>query len=456
MVSMETTCYLFDINGETKFIFSDDIDVEKLHDEVYNKDCEFIWKLEVNRKIIDMIELPGINKYSFYSCLETIDIQEFKSEIISLNKLFNGFSMQKNKFYELFKTAPSKPANHPIGSFLNRSSVPILKKPTNPTKDQCDNLEKMEVMILNNKNNLLKTIDFEEENLELEKPTKYKTPYSYINGVGNTELVNHSDIKSIFVYYNNKFDEVYVKRTQFKSRELSFFPEISAMFEVKGFDKNLKDLECKLVSSKFVDIEQLNEFIKDYTIQQKEMKIEENVETFLLKKYEITEESEHKIQFTVLYLKIIDNFDKDYHVAIKNFLPKVLKKIGLQKKRLGKGMFWFGLKNKTGTYVGVDTVDGYDNRAIDTVDGYDNRAIDTVDGYDNRVIERDTTEFGFEINDNFKRDVKLPLVHKDNLKSGLCDYNNRMIERDTTEFGFEINDNFDRDVRLPLVHKNLM
>ena len=157
--------------------------------------------------------------------------------------------------------------------------------------------------------------------------------------------------KNYNIYFNTQFNNVFVIETisdfiSSNDKMKKIFPEIIFVSNER-LDKEQYEEVNKLTLDIFVNVDdiksKINKILHDKVIDSK-LSIDEI--KFLIKKYfHIDTKPEHSIKFSnileiiFLELKVTDSFIN----YIKRQLPIILKDLGLNKKRLADGIYWYGL-----------------------------------------------------------------------------------------------------------------
>ncbi len=175
--------------------------------------------------------------------------------------------------------------------------------------------------------------------------------FMYLENFAESILDYHRDYN---IYFNNQFNNVIVvdSKADFMSSNnklKKIFPEI--MFVAKErLSKEVHEQVHKLTEDIFVNVDdvkmKLNKILNDKVIDSK-LSIDEI--KFLIKKYfTIDTNPEHCIKFTNIWeiisseLKVSESFIN----YTKRQLPVILQDLGLNKKRLSDGIYWYGLVRK--------------------------------------------------------------------------------------------------------------
>ena len=177
--------------------------------------------------------------------------------------------------------------------------------------------------------------------------------------------------KEYTIYFNNQFNNVIIieSRSDFIGSNTKFkklFPEIVFVAKERIGKETYLEVS-KLIQDIFVNVDdvktKLNKILHDKIIDSK-LSIDEI--KFLIKKYfSIDTNPEHCIKFTNIWeiisseLKVSESFVN----YTKRQLPIILKDLGLDKKRLSDGIYWYGLVRKPLNNTG--TSDNFINSVIE-------------------------------------------------------------------------------------------
>lgn len=339
--------YLIEINDELKFISSHHQFVEMTHKKVYNN-CETLWKIENIEEglMYSIVPSLGESKFNFYSSLDEVNLEEFKLSIIDLNDSLKLVNRKRKNIEHLFtkerKFDPymtrSLPQHLPKESFRvkfneeNNHKVFLLKPVLKEEKNHFDNVEKDKSVI--------NVVSFKEKNKTFCNFSDEDCSDDEHQRMGITP----SSEGSFFLYYNCYFDCVWLNNTKLKDEEQIFFPELKFLCQIKGEIEQILLLKNKMNETEFYNIDHVYSFLDYHCYEYQENSIENQVKNYIDRNFVLSEKIEHRIRFTVLLNNIKQNFDKKFHNNIKNILPKLLKGLGLNKKRYNDGMYWYGLK----------------------------------------------------------------------------------------------------------------
>ncbi len=180
---------------------------------------------------------------------------------------------------------------------------------------------------------------------------EHKETFMYLENFAESILDYHRDYN---IYFNNQFNNVIVvdSKSDFMSSNnklKKIFPEIIFVAKER-LSKEVHEQVHKLTEDIFVNVEdvktKLNKILNDKVIDSK-LSIDEI--KFLIKKYfTIDTNPEHCIKFTNIWeiisseLKVSESFIN----YTKRQLPVILQDLGLNKKRLSDGIYWYGLVRK--------------------------------------------------------------------------------------------------------------
>ena len=149
---------------------------------------------------------------------------------------------------------------------------------------------------------------------------------------------------NINIYYNNYFNDIIITNLV----KPDIFNEFTLIYN--GYcDKEQIDELISLQDNLFNNIEvakyNINKIINKNIITTK-LSIFELKE--LIHKYFYIDNKENKIKFSDIWLLLLSkqNINEENKVIIKKQLPKALEEMGLAKKRLTNGIYWFGLVQK--------------------------------------------------------------------------------------------------------------
>jgi len=346
-INFDINVFLFDIKGDTKLLFGHK-NTEQKHLDVYGNSCELLWKIEnVDVGLHKLINLPGENPYSFYEYIETLNINDFKQNLIDLNSSLIIFNKQISTFNNNYVHKDvKKNVKQNVKQNVNQDVKHNVKQ--NVNQDVKHNVLIFKQKYINNQN-VIDGIKYSEENVSKNENICFNIKNSDDIFINN--LLHNENYNKLYIYFNNHFNEVHINSDKI---DLLYFPELEIICEIKGNEESLTSLRTKINEINFIHIKQVQNFIDFYTIQQTEDTLEKEIEKFITENYNLTSDIEDKIQFTNLYNIIVKNFEKEHHILIKNLLPKILKHLKLYKKRFGQGMFWFGLKLKSKNVIKVE------------------------------------------------------------------------------------------------------
>jgi hypothetical protein len=151
--------------------------------------------------------------------------------------------------------------------------------------------------------------------------------------------------KDIYIYYNNYFNNIII--TNLVKPEV--FNEFTLIYN--GLcDKEQIDELISLQDNIFINIEiakyNINKIINKYVINTKISIFE--LKELIHKYFYLCDNQENKIKFTDIWQIILlkQDIDETYKQYVKKQLPKALEEIGLCKKRLTNGIYWYGLAQK--------------------------------------------------------------------------------------------------------------
>jgi hypothetical protein len=177
------------------------------------------------------------------------------------------------------------------------------------------------------------------------------TPFMEINKFSETLLGNYVAYN---VYFNSQFNRIISTQDigDFIAHNAKFknlFPELQLVISEKIDATQLNQIK-NLNNDIFVNLEdaksRVNKILNDKIIDSK-LSIDEIKE--LIKKYfDIDTDPEHCIKFTNIWNIISSEIkvSESYINYIKRQLPGILVDLGLDKKRLSDGIYWYGLVKK--------------------------------------------------------------------------------------------------------------
>lgn len=156
-----------------------------------------------------------------------------------------------------------------------------------------------------------------------------------------------NDTSKYTVLFNNQFNNLIIVKTK-SIDDLTYFKEFVILtdnIDSKQYEE-IKHLEKEIFVNADDAKAKLNRLINDKVIDTK-LSIDE-IKGLLSKYFEIDDNVEHKIKFTniceIIFSEItVSNAYVNY---IKRQLPIIFSDLGLQKKRLSDGMYWYGLVKK--------------------------------------------------------------------------------------------------------------
>ena len=160
--------------------------------------------------------------------------------------------------------------------------------------------------------------------------------------------------KNYNIYFNTQFNNVLIIETisdfiGSSDKMKKIFPEI-VFVSKERLDKYQYDEINKLTLDIFVNVDdiksKINKILHDKVIDSK-LSIDEI--KFLIKKYfHIDTKPEHSVKFSNILEIIFSEFNvtDSFINYIKRQLPIILKDLGLNKKRLADGIYWYGLVSK--------------------------------------------------------------------------------------------------------------
>jgi len=175
--------------------------------------------------------------------------------------------------------------------------------------------------------------------------------YMSIDNFAESLLDFHKDYH---IYFNNQFNNIIILDTHSdfigsNERIKKMFPEIIFIAKERLGKETYEEVN-KLTSDIFVNVEdvkvKLNKILHDKVIDSK-LSIDEI--KYLIKKYfAIDTNPEHCIKFTNIWEIISSELrvSESYVNYIKRQLPIILQDLGLNKKRLSDGIYWYGLVRK--------------------------------------------------------------------------------------------------------------
>lgn len=145
-----------------------------------------------------------------------------------------------------------------------------------------------------------------------------------------------------YIYYNNYFNNALMITEEL---DKTVFPELEIVTFIENNNSdNIVQLKEILQKNYFFNIEQIKGYIKSYKLDQQ---ITENkVEEFIKSNFTLNNNIEYKIKFTDIYKQLIKLMNVDNNESkkiLKHILPKILKKLKLNKKRYSDGNYWFGI-----------------------------------------------------------------------------------------------------------------
>lgn len=177
-------------------------------------------------------------------------------------------------------------------------------------------------------------------------------PYTIIENFNDSLL---STDKTCNIYFNNQFNNICIilHAEDFISNNEHIkvlFPEMQLLISAKLDDKQIETIAI-LHTDIFVDFEdaltKINEIINDNVVNSK-LSISQ-ITNLMKKHFTFSSNSKDCIKFTNV-LKIINSQLKitdHYTRYMKRQLPFILVDLGLKKKRLADGIYWYGLIKKT-------------------------------------------------------------------------------------------------------------
>jgi hypothetical protein len=158
---------------------------------------------------------------------------------------------------------------------------------------------------------------------------------------------------NIYIYYNNYFNDIIITNLE----RPDIFNELTLIYngycdkeqinELIKLDKEQINELIKLQDNLFSNIEiakyNINKIINKNIINTKISIFE--IKELIHKYFYIDNNQENKIKFSDIWLLLLSkqNINEDYKTYIKKQLPKALEEMGLSKKRLTSGIYWFGI-----------------------------------------------------------------------------------------------------------------
>jgi hypothetical protein len=170
-----------------------------------------------------------------------------------------------------------------------------------------------------------------------------------INNFNDSLLESPSQIFNI--YFNNQFNNIFViSQTDdfiFHNNKINnLFPEINLLASVELENKKMETIK-ELNKDIFVNYEdaksRINRLLNDKIIDSK-LSIDE-IKGLIKKYFTINTNPSDCIKFTNIWTTISSEIkvSESYINYIKRQLPNILTDLGLQKKRLADGIYWYGL-----------------------------------------------------------------------------------------------------------------
>ncbi len=166
-------------------------------------------------------------------------------------------------------------------------------------------------------------------------------------------LLDHFSIYNI--YFNSQFNNILVIQTtedfiSNNNKIKSLFPELVLISSEKLNSTQLEIIK-KLNDDIFVNFDdarcRINRILHDKVIDSK-LSIGE-IKLLIKKYFDIDDNPDHCIKFTNIWSIISSEIQvsNEFVTYIKRQLPVILSDLGLQKKRLSDGIYWYGLVKKT-------------------------------------------------------------------------------------------------------------
>jgi hypothetical protein len=169
----------------------------------------------------------------------------------------------------------------------------------------------------------------------------------------DSSLLEHSEEYNI--YFNSQFNNIFIIRVNsdyFNSNKIkSLFPEFKLVSKIiVDIDSNKQKQLFEMKQDIYVNQEdaknRLDKIMDDKNINTK-LSFEE-IKNLINKYFDIDTNPEHCFKFSTIFNIISSNFNvsESYINYLKRQLPMILSEMGLQKKRMSDGIYWYGLTKK--------------------------------------------------------------------------------------------------------------
>jgi hypothetical protein len=179
----------------------------------------------------------------------------------------------------------------------------------------------------------------------------YTKSTSLMELVNFNKLLLETEIQPFNIYFNNQFNNILVvnKKDDFifhNNKINNLFSELNLLFSVNLENDKLENIK-ELNKDIFVNIEdaksRINRLLNDKIIDSK-LTIDE-IKNLIKKYFSINSNPQNCIKFTNIWNTISSEIkvSEQYVNYIKRQLPNILFDLGLQKKRLADGIYWYGL-----------------------------------------------------------------------------------------------------------------
>jgi len=155
------------------------------------------------------------------------------------------------------------------------------------------------------------------------------------------------------IYYNKHFNTAIIVDASVMLKEYrdTIFPELQILFELDNSKMSeIDELKKILPNLTFLNEMDCTDYLDAFIFKKHNRRIaSDDAKRALNKLYQITAEPEHKIKFSEIYnrLKEYMKLNDENSQILKHILPNILLEIGLHKKRITSGIYYYGCIEKT-------------------------------------------------------------------------------------------------------------
>ncbi len=373
--------YLIKIDDDYKFVtdaFMDQTALQKII-KTYYPTAQLQMFLMSQYSHFLLTDLTDTN--SFLKCNE-FDPKEFSDKLFLFDDLVNYFQIfdTTNSFIRRLEMNNVKPQNK-VSSLTKHVETESIIKQGVTTRNQIENsfgynLASFDWTNTNNKSletsqkcmGLMPEIPSNTMKFDANGQLKFNTDSISLVEPYSDDTINFMEIKlfndslldtyqNYNIYFNSQFNNILIidQKDDFIQSNNKFkkmFPELVFVLGTKLEDNKLKLVQelCKDIYVNAEDAKvKINRIIDDKVIDSK-LSIDE-IKGLIEKYFSLDNDPSHCIKFTNIWNIISSEIkvSESYINYIKRQLPIILTDMGLQKKRLADGIYWYGLVRKSDT-----------------------------------------------------------------------------------------------------------